>query len=138
MFTDTRLLQPIWEENSMKIQKSGEDYLEAILVLGESTGGEVRSVDVSRSLGVTRPSVSRAMKLLSEGGFIIMHPTGRLELTPEGLDIASRIYERHRVLSAWLESIGVSPDVAAEDACRIEHDLSPETFEHIKAFINRS
>ena len=121
----------------MHLQESGEMYLETILILSREKSA-VRAIDIVEYMHFSKPSVSRAMKLLSEGGFIIMHPTGRLELTPEGLEIASNIYERHRVLSAWLESIGVDRDVAAEDACRIEHDLSPETFERIKAFINRS
>lgn len=121
----------------MKIQKSGEDYLEAILALGQRQAGDVRSIDVSRYLGVTRPSVSRAMKLLVEGGFVVMHPNGRLELTEGGHAIAARIYERHRVLTKWLESIGVSPETAEEDACRIEHDLSAETFERLKEYLER-
>ena len=119
----------------MKIQKSGEDYLEAILALTEKQEGEVRSVDVSRYLNVTRPSVSRAMKLLVDGGFVIMHTTGHLVLTEEGREIAETIYERHKVLTSWLESIGVSPETAEEDACRIEHDLSSETFDRLKEFL---
>ena len=121
----------------MKIQKSGEDYLEAILALTQKQNGDVRSVDVSRYLGVTRPSVSRAMKLLVEGGLVLMHPNGQLELTDEGRRIAALIYERHRVLTAWLESIGVSPEVAEEDACRVEHDLSAETFARLKEYLER-
>lgn len=121
----------------MKIQKSGEDYLEAILALAEKKDGDVRSVDVSRYLNVTRPSVSRAMKLLVDGGFVVMHTTGQLELTEEGHEIAASIYERHKVLTGWLESIGVSPETAEEDACRIEHDLSAETFARIKEFLEK-
>lgn len=121
----------------MKIQKSGEDYLEAILALTQKQNGDVRSVDVSRYLGVTRPSVSRAMKLLIEGGFVIMHPNGQLELTEEGRQIATGIYERHRVLTGWLESLGVSPETAEEDACRIEHDLSAETFSKLKEYLEK-
>ncbi len=119
----------------MKIQKSGEDYLEAILALAQRQGGDVRSVDVSRYLGVTRPSVSRAVKLLCEGGFVVMQPNGQLELTEAGRAIAVGIYERHRVLTDWLESIGVSAETAEEDACRIEHDLSAETFAKLKEFL---
>lgn len=118
----------------MKIQKSAEDYLEAILALGADSG-EVRSVDVSRYLSVTRASVSRAMSGLRESGHVTMGVDGKLGLTPTGREIAEKIYERHRVLTTWLERIGVSRDTAEADACKIEHDLSAETFGKLKAFI---
>lgn len=117
----------------MKIQKSAEDYLESILMIKERQG-YVRSIDVSNELGVTKPSVSFATKRLRENGYITVGEGGRLELTEAGMDIAARIYERHRVLTALLTAIGVDGKTAAEDACRIEHDLSPETFEAIKKY----
>lgn len=118
----------------MRIQKSAEDYLEAILALGAETG-EVRSVDVSRYLSVTRASVCRAMSGLRESGHVTMGADGKLRLTPTGYEIAEKIYERHKVLTTWFERIGVSRDTAEADACKIEHDLSAETFGKLKAFI---
>ena len=118
----------------MKIQESAENYLEAVLVL-KLDKGVVRSIDVAHYLGFSKPSVSRAMGLLRERGQITTSSDGFIELTEEGLAIAKRIYERHQLVAEWLVDIGVSPKVAAEDACRIEHDLSSETFEHLKTFI---
>lgn len=120
----------------MTIQKSAEDYLEAILALGAESG-DVRSVDVSRYLSVTRASVSRAMSGLRENGYVTMGAGGKLGLTDSGREIAERIYERHKVLTTWLERIGVSRETAESDACKIEHDLSPETFERLKEFIGK-
>ena len=117
----------------MKIQESGEDYLEAILALGEK--GPVRSIDVAQHLGFSKPSVSRAMSLLREGGFVVMDQGGLLTLTDQGLEIARRIYERHLLLTRWLIHLGVSKDVAAQDACRIEHVISAKSFAAIKAHI---
>ena len=117
----------------MAIHQSGEDYLEAILVLQQEKG-QVRSIDVSQHLGYSKPSVSRAMSILKADGHIIMETDGRLILTESGRSIAQTIYERHRLLTRWLVAIGVSPKVAAEDACRIEHQLSAETFECIKEY----
>ena len=118
----------------MKIQESAENYLEAILALEEEKGN-VHSIDVAQRLEFTKPSVSRAMSLLRENGYVTMEKDGRLLLTPSGREIAERIYERHRLLTQWLTALGVSPQVAAEDACRIEHDISTETFEKLKAHI---
>lgn len=115
----------------MKIQKSAEDYLESMLMLKERQG-YVRSIDVSIELGVTKPSVSYATKRLREGGYITFDDNGHIELTETGLEIAERIYERHKVLTAFLKSIGVDARLAAEDACKIEHDLSNETFAALK------
>lgn len=115
----------------MKIQESAEDYLEAILAIREKKG-TARSIDVAHHLNYSKPSVSRAMSLLRENGYVVMDDVGLLTLTPAGMEVASRIYERHRLLTQWLIQLGVDPKIAAEDACKIEHDLSPETFEALK------
>lgn len=115
----------------MALHESGEDYLEAILVLRERKGN-VHSIDVAQHLGYTKPSVSRAMSILKASGHITMEKDGRLELTEEGARVARSIYERHELLTAWLIRLGVSPETAAEDACKIEHDISPETFQCLK------
>ena len=115
----------------MKLRESGEDYLEAVLVLkGEK--GLVHSIDIAHHLNFSKPSVSRAMKLLREDGDITVDPEGAIELTDKGREIAERIYERHRLLTRWLTELGVSREQAAEDACRVEHDLSIETFQRLK------
>jgi Mn-dependent DtxR family transcriptional regulator len=114
----------------LKIQESGENYLETILVLKNETG-YVRSVDIARNLSFTKPSVSRAMSILKKAGHITMDPEGRIDLTESGLQIAERIYNRHRQLTNWLVSIGVNKETAASDACRMEHVISQETFNRI-------
>ena len=118
----------------MQIHESGENYLEAILALSEK--GNVRSIDVAQHLNFSKPSVSRAMSLLRENGYVIMDDDGLLHLTDSGYEIAARIYERHQLLTKWLTQLGVDPEVAAEDACKIEHDLSVESFEALKRHIN--
>lgn len=118
----------------MKMQESGEDYLESILILKEAHGA-VRSIDVARHMNFSKPSVSRAMGLLRENNYIVMDKEGLIELTPAGLEVAKRIYERHQLLTRWLVSLGVSPADAAEDACRIEHDISETTFLKMKEHI---
>ena len=115
----------------MKIQKSSEDYLEAMLMLREEHG-YIRSVDIASHLGVTKPSVSYATKRLRENGYITMDKDGLITLTDSGLEIAARIYERHKVLTQLLISLGVSAETARADACKIEHDLSVETFDVIR------
>ena len=115
----------------MKIQQSSEDYLEAMLMLKERRG-YVRSVDVATHLGVTKPSVSYATKRLRENGYITMDTDGLIGLTDAGMEIASRIYERHKLLTQILIDLGVSEEAAREDACKIEHDLSIETFDVIR------
>ena len=120
----------------MKILESGENYLETILMLKESKGS-VRSIDIVRQMNFSKPSVSRAMSLLRENGYITMDKEGWIQLTESGMEVASRIYERHRLLTKWLVALGVSPEVAAEDACRMEHDISNETFEKLKAHIEK-
>ncbi len=126
---------PVLEVDWVNIHESAENYLEAILALGEQ--GPVRSIDVAQRLGFSKPSVSRAMSLLREGGFVVMDEGGFLTLTAEGLEIAQRIYERHLLLTKWLIHLGVAEDVAAADACRIEHDLSVESFDALRAHIHR-
>lgn len=118
----------------MTINESVEDYLEAILMLKEEKG-MVRSIDVVRLLNYSKPSISRAMSRLRENGYITMDKEGWLELTPAGSAIAEQIYERHLLLTDWLILLGVTPEVARTDACRMEHDMSAETFSRIRAHI---
>lgn len=115
----------------MKRQESKEDYLEMILILKHRIG-LVRSIDIVNELGFSKPSISVAMKNLREGGFIAMDHDGYIELTDMGRSIAERIYERHIVLMQALIHLGVSEENARADACRVEHDISSETFEKIK------
>ena len=121
------------EAANMNLHRSGEDYLEAILVL-QRKNGYVRSLDIAEYMGVTKPSISNATKLLREGGFITMDKAKLVHLTESGLEVAERIYERHRFLTEWLISIGVSPETAEDDACKIEHDVSRETFGKMKEY----
>ena len=116
----------------MSIHESAEDYLEAILILRERQG-TVRSIDVVHQLALTKPSVSVAMKRFRENGYIQMDADGSITLLPPGEEIAQRIYDRHKLLTRLLMGLGVSEDTAAADACKIEHDLSDETFEKLKA-----
>lgn len=119
----------------MQIHESAENYLETILMIQQSKG-TVRSIDVARHLEFSKPSVSRAMSLLKANGYITMAADGQLELTESGMAIASRIYERHCLLSKWLVMLGVDEQTASEDACRIEHDISEQTFERLKEHIH--
>lgn len=115
----------------MRLQESGEMYLETIYVLSKSSAN-VHSIDVGEYMGYSKPSVSRAMGLLKSGGYITMAADGTLNLTELGLGIAEKIYARHTVLTAMLVSLGVDEETAAEDACRLEHDISDKSFEAIK------
>ena len=115
----------------MKIQESAENYLEAILVLGERQGN-VRSIDVANELGFSKPSVSYAMKQFRENGLVIMDDNSYLHLTDAGRAIAERTYERHELLTRYFVALGISEHTAAEDACRIEHVISQETFSKLK------
>lgn len=115
----------------MRLHKSGEDYLEAILVL-EQKNGDVRSLDLAEHMSVSKPSISNAMKLLREGGFLTMDENKLIHLTELGREVAENIYERHVLLTKTLILIGVEPAVAEQDACRIEHDISRETFDRLK------
>lgn len=118
----------------MKIQESAENYLETILVLSQCQP-QVRSIDIAAELGFSKPSVSVAMKNLRENGYIIVDEHGHITLTESGLQIAETIYERHTLLSSWLEFLGVDKEIAAQDACRLEHVVSAESFQAIKAHV---
>lgn len=119
----------------MTIRKSAEDYLEAMLMMKE-LHGYIRSIDLAEHLGVTKPSVSYATKRLRENGYITMDHSGFITLSETGMEIAERIYTRHKVLTEFFINLGVDPETAREDACKVEHDLSEETFrlltEHAK------
>lgn len=121
----------------MIIHESAEDYLETILRLEEQQGGQVRSIDIARALGFSKPSVSVAMKRLRENGYVEMAENGNITLLPPGRQIAQRIYTRHRQLTEFFIALGVSPETAAADACKIEHDLSNETFEKLQQHASR-
>lgn len=116
----------------MKIHESAENYLETILVL-RLRNGNVRSIDIANELEFSKPSVSVAMKNLRTNGYIQVDETGNITLLPEGMKIAQAVYEKHTLLTRCLTALGVPADIAAEDACRIEHVLSKESFEAIKA-----
>lgn len=120
----------------MQIHKSAEDYLETILIL-HNKKGMVRSIDIANELGFSKPSVSVAMKNLREHGYIQVSPEGYISLLPQGLEIAETIYERHLLLTDWLTALGVDPDTAVQDACRMEHVISAESFAAIKAHVER-
>lgn len=114
----------------MQLQESGEMYLETILIL--SRRGAVRSLDVAEYMHFSKPSVSRAVSLLKNGGFIVVDKNGFIELTDAGREVADSMYERHRLLTSLLTMLGVDEETAAEDACKIEHDISEKSFEAIK------
>ncbi len=118
----------------MQIHESAEDYLEAILMLKEQKG-VVRSIDVVNELGYSKPSISVAMKHLRENGYVLMDDEGYLSLTNKGYVIARRVYDRHQILTKALMALGVSEQNAAADACKVEHDLSEESFDKIRAHI---
>ena len=124
-------------KNSSDIGKSAEDYLESMIILKEKNG-YVRSIDIAGFLGVTKPSVSVAMKRLREDGYIEMDKSGLITVTDKGMEIADKIYTRHKKLTDFFVSLGLDPAVAEDDACRIEHDLSDETFNAICAHIEKS
>lgn len=122
----------------MSIHESGENYLEAIHMLGQKLGhDQVRSIDVVNHLGFSKPTVSVAVHTLERNGFLMISREGHLLLTDAGKAIALRIYERHQVLSSILISMGVPREVAMEDACKLEHDLSDVSFERIKEFFKK-
>ena len=115
----------------MNLQESGEMYLETILILSQQKSF-VRAIDIGEYMGFSKPSVSRAIGLLRSGGFVSVGDGGGIRLTDAGREVAETIYERHQYLTRFLVDIGVSPDVAAEDACRMEHVISDESFRAIK------
>lgn len=120
----------------MALQESGEMYLETILVLSHKQG-LVRSIDVVEYMGFSKPSVSRAMSILKSGGYITVEANGYISLTDAGLEIAEKIYARHKMLTEFLVALGVSEKAAAEDACKMEHDISDESFEAIKRHVEK-
>ncbi len=119
----------------MSLQESGEMYLESILVL--SGRGPVRSIDIVEYMNYSKPSVSRAVGILKDGGYITVDKNGYIELTEVGREVAIKIYERHQLISDFLVMLGVDKETATEDACKLEHHLSDKSFEAIKAHIER-
>lgn len=119
----------------MHLQESGEMYLETIYILSKKNAS-VRSIDVGEYMGYSKPSVSRAVGILKKGGYVTAGTDGNLSLTDSGLEIAQKIYERHTMLTDFLIRLGVSKETAAEDACKMEHDISDETFEAMKRHAN--
>ena len=115
----------------MRLQESGEMYLESIYVLTKNNP-HVRAIDVGEYMGYSKPSVSRAMGLLKSGGYVSVDESGFITLLPPGREVAEKIYERHTLLTSFLVRLGVSKEIASEDACRLEHVLSDESFEAIK------
>lgn len=120
-----------------KLLESGENYLETILQLSQNSNG-VRSIDIAHEMNFSKPSVSRAVNLLKNGGFINIDKDGFITLTSEGKKVAEKIYERHRIISKWLINLGVDEKTALQDACKIEHDLSELSFEKLKEHIIKS
>ena len=120
----------------MQLQESGEMYLETIYILSK-TSKAVRSIDVGEYMGYSKPSVSRAMGLLKNGGYVIMDESGFLTLTDAGREVAEKIYERHTVLTDYLMRLGVDEETATEDACRIEHVISDTSFAAIKQYVDK-
>lgn len=120
----------------MRIQESGEMYLETIYILLKKNG-HVRSIDISEHMGYSKPSVSRAVGLLKSGGYIQIAADGSITLTDSGEAMAHKIYQRHTVLTQLLVTLGVDPKIAAEDACKIEHAISDETFDAMKRHIEK-
>ncbi len=115
----------------MRILESSEDYLEAMLMMKEQHG-YIRSIDIAAELGVTKPSVSYATKRLRENGYITMDKEGLITLTEKGLEVANRIYDRHKTLTRYFISLGVDEETAREDACKVEHDLSQQTYDALR------
>jgi len=121
----------------MQLQESGQMYLETILVLSRTLPA-VRSIDIVEHMGYSKPSVSRAMGLLKNGGFIFMDEDGYITLTDEGREVATKIYERHTILTRALVLLGVDPDTAAEDACKMEHAISDASVAAIKKYLENA
>ena len=120
----------------MKLQESGEMYLETILVLSQRNP-VVRSIDISEEMGYSKPSVSRAVGILKENGYITVDAAGHITLTESGAEVANKIYDRHQTLSAFFMRLGGDEDTAVDDACRIEHVISDETLDAIKAYYKK-
>lgn len=120
----------------MKIHESAEDYLERILIL-QKKNGKVISIDIANSMNYSKPSISRAMKNLKQNDYITVEENGEIILTPKGLEIAQKIYERHVLLTNYFIKLGVDEETARNDACKIEHDLSEKTFNAIKNHVEK-
>lgn len=120
----------------MHLQESGEMYIETIYVLSQSSNF-VRAIDVGERMGFSKPSVSRALKILRENGYITVDAKGGITLTSVGKEVAERMYERHHVIASLLVKIGVDPEIATDDSCKIEHVISEETFDKIKELLPR-
>lgn len=120
----------------MQIHESAEDYLEKILIL-EERNGNVRSIDIVNEMNFSKPSISIAMKKLRENGYIHMDNSGYITLLPSGRQIATRIYSRHKLLTKVLSAIGVDPETAAEEACRIEHDINDDTYNKLNDYYEK-
>lgn len=120
----------------MHLQESGEMYLETIYILSQKSSS-VRSIDVGDYMGFSKASVSRAVGILKKGGYVVMDKDGYLSLTDSGLEVAKKIYERHTTLTDFLVRLGVDKNTAVEDACKMEHDISDETFEALKRHANK-
>ena len=120
----------------MQLQESGEMYLETIYVLNKTING-VHSIDISEHMGYSKPSVSRAVNLLKTGGYITVDEDNHITLTESGLEVARKIYERHTLLTAMLMNLGVPEEIAARDACKMEHAISDESLEAIKRHMGR-
>lgn len=121
----------------MRIQESGEMYLETILRLSQKSG-HVRAIDVGEEMGYSKPSVSRAMSLLKQGGYIVIDEGGAITLTDTGRELAEKIYARHTLLTNFLITLGVDEKIAAEDACKMEHSISDASFEAIKKWAEKN
>lgn len=122
---------------AMRLQESGEMYLETILILSEKNPN-VRSIDVCEYMGFSKPSVSRAIGLLKSGGYVLVDNDGYLSLTEAGAEVANKMYDRHRLLSEFLVSLGVPEEVASSDACKIEHHISDESFDAIRKAMSKA
>lgn len=131
------VLKKLQGGDCLKIHESAENYLETILIL-QQRKGSVRAIDIVNELDYTKPSVSVAMKNLRENGYVKVSPEGYITLTPKGREIAETMYERHTLISNWLVRLGVDAKTAVEDACRIEHVISAESFEAIKRHVNNT
>ena len=129
-------LEPCIKEEPMKIHASGEDYLEAVLIL-QKKQGMVRSIDVARHMGFSKPSISHAVGVLKNGGFLTVDEDGYLNLTNAGREVAEKIYERHQFFTEQLVAVGVDRETAERDACRIEHVISEEAFEKLKTSVEK-
>ena len=121
----------------MRIQESGEMYLETILRLSQASG-HVRAIDVGEEMGYSKPSVSRAMSILKQGGYIVIESDGSIVLTDTGREIAEKIYARHTLITNFLISIGVDKETATEDACKMEHGISDASFEAIQKLVEKN